>query len=171
MIKLPTANQNLLNIIKGDNTATPAEIDEIINSYDFIINLVDANNESLLIHAAKNKKYIIVKKLIECDNININAVDRFNTTALGICALNNSIDIVKLLLEHKNIDVNLCCNRFYTPLIAAAFKENVEILELLLKFNNIEIHETNQESISAFKYAVLYKNSTMLTLIKQHKCF
>lgn len=94
------------------------------------IHFVNGNDVNLLMVAAINRQYEIVKILIE-RGINIHAVDSDKWNALMYATLHGYIDIIRILIE-KGADINAVNKDGETALMLAGDSKRDEIAKLLL---------------------------------------
>lgn len=117
------SNKNMLL----NETSNESLINDAL-SINVDINTQDKYGETALIKAASNKKWAMVKLLLNA-KANPNIKDNKDETALKFAVLYEQEDIVKLLLDF-NADPNIQPYSGITALILA--KENLELIKLLL---------------------------------------
>ena len=129
--KLPKFNQIIVNLGDlNDYTVFSKIIESPFLTIDFINNVTDHNNLSLLLKVYLKNRWDIFSLLIN-KGVNVNVTFKSGTTMLIDACMNNNIKIVKELLDH-GANVNCISNNGNTPVKAACISRNIEIVSVLL---------------------------------------
>jgi ankyrin repeat protein len=98
----------------------------------------DINESKILIYACQNKRYSVVKWLMEFDDIDVNIRDEDRRTPLIAACCAESYEIARLLLSKDDIDVNAQDKDGNTALFVACYCYSSGIINLLLRNKNID---------------------------------
>ena len=139
----------------SDGNSTPLEecinngfntlFDYILSLNDIDLNLMNNQNESPLICAAKENQPEFIRKLIQTEKIDINIRDENGLSALFYCIKNTDIEDIDLLLSKGS----LIEYEDISALHIAAENENSDVLRHLLPNNDIDINRKDNEGKTA----------------------
>ncbi|KAM0548199.1 hypothetical protein ACHAPJ_009998 [Fusarium lateritium] len=96
----------------------------------------DLYGQTLLCCAAEHGQYLIVKLLLERDDVDVNHLDNEHSTPLSLAARKGHIDVVKLLLSTEGVRPD---SGKPPPLSVAARLGRLEIVRLLLQDGRSDI--------------------------------
>ncbi|KAJ8675017.1 hypothetical protein QAD02_010803 [Eretmocerus hayati] len=137
-------------------------------------NVVNENNETALMLAAKFRKYEIVDLLLSQDGL-MNCVNDDNFSHLHIACLRNRVDVVKRLMECK-ADIDLPVEFWsvywagYTPLHFAVDFECVETVQFLVSIG-ADITIRNYFDNTALHLADSMRNEKIIDIILEGHTF
>lgn len=128
------------------------------------------NRLSLRWHLLKGDT-VLVKQLVENDDIDINAVNGKIGPALVSASYGGHKEIVRFLLD-KGADINIRDEKGTTPLMNAVIGEKPEIVRILLERGanpNIEVVNEKGEktNITVITFAKMKQNKEITDMIEQ----
>lgn len=131
------------------------------------INTRDGASNTLLMIAAKNGYFEMVKYLIE-EGADINEMNSVGQTALNLSVYFGHNSIANYLIQ-EGADVNKTDTQFIlSPLIAAIRCNNIEIGETLLR-KGADINSTDgTNNFSPIMWAALYQNKDFVSLLLKY---
>ncbi|KAJ3497931.1 hypothetical protein NLG97_g1521 [Lecanicillium saksenae] len=119
--------------------------------------------------AITKKQEVVVRKLLECDNINANGVRCTDYgTPLFSAVRSHQSQIVRLLLAVPGIDVAVTDGHGQTALHLAAIYRDRSIVQILLEDGRVPRLATDGYGRSALDYAFLSGNSDVIEAMYTH---
>ncbi|MCB0536576.1 MAG: ankyrin repeat domain-containing protein [Bacteroidetes bacterium] len=131
------------------------------------INTRDGASNTLLMIAAKNGYFEMVKYLIE-EGANINEINAVGQTALNLSVFFGKNSIANFLVQN-GADVNKTDNQFIlSPLVAAIRADNLALGKILLQ-KGADINSTDgTNNFSPIMWATLYQNKDFVSLLLKY---
>ena len=126
------------NINSSNGIQTSLEIfnEYLICQYDNINNK-DKYGDTALITASTIGSKLLVKKILNYENVNVNATDIDGNTALILAIMNNNFHIANLLLNNIYTNINIKNEKKQTALDIAIEKQCLNTISLI---KNIQQH-------------------------------
>ncbi len=124
------------------------------------INAVDSAGTPMICNAARSGKVNMIKWLLSKE-ANINAVSKDRGyTAIMDAIWKNKFEIVQLLIK-KGADLSTISKDGQPIAVLAAGIGNIQICKLLAK-HGVDVHAKDHMGMSAYEYAVLFKNKKLI---------
>jgi len=139
--------------------------DMLTKEYGISINIIDANQETLLHKAATHGHTQLATQLLNEYTINVNQKNAKHETALHKAALNGHNQIVALLLAHTHTDVNAQDKKSETALHKSASGGHVKVCKTLLMHPTIKINARNEQQETILHKSALSNNIETMRLI------
>ena len=155
-------SMELINALKNNNLPL---FESLLNKNN--LNTRDGASNTLLMIAAKNGYFELVKYLIE-EGADINAINSVGQTALNLSIYFAKNDIANFLIQ-KGADVNKTDSKYIlTPLVAAIRSNNLVLGEVLLR-KGANINTTDgTNNFSPIMWATLYQNKDFVSLLLKY---
>ena len=153
------ANSSSTPLIDCISNAFIPLFDFLLSLDDIDVNFPNADEETPLICAAKEKQPIFIQKLLKIDTVNINAKDEGGFSALFYSVKNGDIESISLLLskgafiEYDDSSVS--------ALHIAAENENPKVMKLLLDQKGININKKDSEGKTPLHICVSSSDSLL----------
>ncbi|WP_162366375.1 ankyrin repeat domain-containing protein [Acerihabitans arboris] len=121
------------------------------------VNVANDSGMTSLMSAVKNNDIMMVKLLLDVEDVDVNYVNKFDQSAFSIAVKDNNIALCTLLLE-KQADVNFTDVAGNTALIYAIKSNNLDMINFLMNIKQLNVAHRNRQGEDALIIALTKKN-------------
>ena len=158
----PPKDEALFNALKLGHKEH-AEL--LVNESRYVLVPDEYGNTTLILAAMRGYDYV-VKKLIK-KGADLRSVTDDGNTALLLAADFGRLTTVDFLIEN-GAEIDRVNKWGYTPLIISVMRGHYKVVEMLL-YRNASVNIQDKSGRTAFGYAQLYNNVTMMRLLRRYK--
>jgi ankyrin repeat protein len=132
---------------------------------DDAVDLKDRGGQTPLLLAAKHGHELVVKALLNTNQVNINSQNNLEATPLLLAAMNGHDAVVKLLLDTGLADVNAKNKDKDTPLLWAAMNGHDAVVKLLLDTGLADVNAKNKDKDTPLLWAAMNGHDAVVKLL------
>lgn len=152
------------------------ELLELLIEKECNIDIIDIDQRTLIHYIIKFNNLIILKKLLEYNNIYIgisllNIQDKDGNTPLHYSIILNNFETTKKILKY-NVNLQIQNKNSYTPFHLAVYQRNIKIIKLFLEkniINKIDINSRINTGETVLHIATNFENYDICKLLINNK--